>query len=482
MPSEPIPAAAGIIMSDEDEPRILLARRNESLRFMAGHHVFPGGRISDTDRGDVPIEGAPSKDEAAAIAAAAREIFEETGLLLAHGERPSMEQLRNARKALLEDESLFPSILHDFGMYINAEDFIPAGLWVTPPFSPIRFHTRYYIHKHRGEHYEEVIEGEIMGLDWLNPGKARHAWRQNQLKLSPPVAYVLQHLARVPYPDVLEPLHRTSDREPGLPSRIELRCGVVLIPLETATLPPATHTNCIVIGEDELIVIDPGADDEEEIQHLFQQLDSMLGIGERISSVIVTHSHADHIGAVERVRERYDVPVLAHSKTARQMHIDIDKTITHGDVLTVPGNPDWRLHAIHTPGHDPGHLVFLEETTKTLIGGDMVANPGTIVISPDYEGDMTDYIESIDRLIELEGYNLILPSHGMPIGKPKDKLAELKAHRLEREAKIKAAWDAGHRKIADIIPIAYDDTPEEAWPLAEHTLRAHLLRLGLSPE
>ena len=471
-------AAASIVLSDDAKPRIMLVRRNPELRFMGGHHAFPGGSIGEEDREAAQVLGLGEADEIAAIHAAAREVFEETGLLLSEGPLPDLDKVKAARIDVLNDERPFLDVLGEFGHKLNPERFVDAGLWVTPKFSPIRFHTRYFMVRHEGPSYDEVIEGEIVGVDWFTAQEARRHWRAGDIRISTPIAYVLQHLARMPLPEVLEPLRRTSVRETGDPARFEMRCGIHLLPLITPTLPPAQFTNCIVVGEDDLYIIDPGCHDEREQDHLIEHIDRLIAIGGKPAAIVLTHSHVDHVGGAQRLREHYGIPLWAHRATDDQLDFRIDRHIEDNEVIEVPGQPSWRLRAVHTPGHDPGHLAFIEETTRSLIGGDMIANPGTIVISQEYGGDMTEYLASIDRLLE-EEFNIIYPSHGMPITKPKDRLQELKAHRLEREAKVKAALEEGHRSIEELLPVVYADTPKEAWPLATHSLRAHLARLGV---
>jgi endoribonuclease LACTB2 len=157
----------------------------------------------------------------------------------------------------------------------------------------------------------------------------------------------------------------------------------------------------------------------------------------------------------------------------------IDRFIADNDILPVAGNPDWRLRALHTPGHDPGHLCFLEETTRTMICGDMIANGSTIIISQKYGGDMDAYLRSLERMLG-EDFDLMIPGHGMVFfEEPKRIVQHYIEHRLAREAKIQAALEAGERTLAGLLASAYADTPKELWPLAEHSLRAHLARLGV---
>ena len=89
---------------------VLLGRRNSALRFMAGHHVFPGGRVQDDERIDV-VSHAAIADQARAIAAAAREVFEETGLLTVRGTLPPREEVQQARRSVIEGQLGFGDFL-----------------------------------------------------------------------------------------------------------------------------------------------------------------------------------------------------------------------------------------------------------------------------------------------------------------------------------------------------------------------------------
>lgn len=472
---KPRKAVACILRRDSGE--VLLGRRNDSMRFMAGTHVFPGGRIDD-DEGVAHVVGADDDGHARAVHAAVREVFEESGVLCVEGQLPRDEVLHEARVKMLKDELALDEILAEAQLVIPAHRFAPAGAWITPGNNPIRFDTRYYLFEHDGRQQERLIEGEMTRLDWLTPAHARRMWQDGAVDLPGPVAHTLQHLAMVPLAQSLELLQRSNDRYPGVPTRVEWRRGIHWIPLVSATIPPATHTNCIVIGERELFVIDPGSDREEELTFLFDQLDHMIALGGRIKGILLTHSHIDHVAGVPRTRQRYEAPVWAHEAVKSDVNFEIDHLIRDDDVITVSGEPNWRLRAMHTPGHDPGHLCFMEESTRTLIAGDMIANPGTIIVSRSFKGDMGLFMNSLKRLVPLDT-DLLIPSHGHPIREARKWLEENIRHREWREEKVRLAVDSEGNDFQKVLAKSYDDVPPAALRFAEHSLDAILHKMGI---
>lgn len=478
----PRAASAGILMHLDGSGEVLLGQRNIALQFMGGHHVFPGGAVDRTDDGAPWVDGIDDPAMATSMFAAAREIFEETGILCADRTPEDLGALHDARRALLAKETSFAQILERFHVRLRGDRFVFAGQWITPPFSPIRFRTHYFIYEYDGPRYERVepeTGGEIVALHWLTPREARRRWQAGQLKLSTPVAFVLQHLAALNVAEALPWLHQTPGHDLEKPNCFEMRRGMGLVPVKAAVLPPATHTNCVIWGEEELWIIDPGASDPEEQQHLLDHVRHFEALGGRVHAIVLTHGHHDHLGALDFLRERYPVPVYAHPETRGQEHFQIDRPLNDGDVLEISGDPGWRMRVLHTPGHDPGHVCLYEETTRTLLAGDMVANPGTIIVAPSIGGDMDAYLNSLERL-QHENFSCMLPSHGLPMwGQAgKEKLRDLIAHRLAREAKIQAALEAGADTMDALVAHAYADTPGADPRFAAEQARAHLKRLG----
>ena len=261
--------------------------------------------------------------------------------------------------------------------------------------------------------------------------------------------------------------------------RIEFRPGVLMFPLATPTLPPADRTNAYLLGTGERLLIDPGSPWPEEIARLEAALRVLAERGEgRVVAIWLTHHHPDHVGGVEALRRALGVPVAAHPETARRLAprgIAVDRELADGERVVLAGEPPFPVRAIHTPGHARGHLCFYDENGGSLIAGDMVAGFGTIVIDPP-EGDMDDYLASLDKLAALAPRTLF-PAHGPPATDAVAKLRELIDHRRWREERVLAAWRSGLRTPEEMLPTVYDDAPEKAWPLAERQIVAHLDRL-----
>lgn len=255
--------------------------------------------------------------------------------------------------------------------------------------------------------------------------------------------------------------------------------GLARLALRTPTLPPATHTNSYVVGTGELAFVEPASPYDEEVARALDAVERLGAEGLKPKVLLLTHHHADHVGGAMRMREALGVPLLAHRATADRLEgqITLDGTLDEGDRVELQGPTPMTLEALHTPGHAPGHLCFREPSSGAMIVGDMVASVGTILIEPT-DGDMAVYLDSLARLREIAP-SMLLPAHGDPIHDPEAVLSHYIDHRLARERKVRAALDAhgGPAEPEDLVPAAYADTPEAAWPLAAMSLHAHLIKL-----
>ena len=249
-----------------------------------------------------------------------------------------------------------------------------------------------------------------------------------------------------------------------------------VIPLRTPTLPPATRTNCYIVGDrGRALVFDPATPYADEQA----RLDAWLAAeGIALSAIVLTHHHVDHVGDAARLAGKHGVPVWAHRETASRVagRVHVSRTLDDGEELDVGAG---RLRAVFTPGHAPGHLCFVDAAARAIVAGDMVASVGTIIIEPDDAGDMRLYLESLRRLRrEVDaGAACLLPAHGPPIVDGGARLDFYVAHRLEREGRVAAALGEAPATIEALVPPAYPDVAPALYPLAARSLLAHLQKL-----
>ena len=214
--------------------------------------------------------------------------------------------------------------------------------------------------------------------------------------------------------------------------------------------------------------MDPGPDLDKDTSHL----DAIVGCGsDRIRWIVCTHTHPDHSPATAALKARTGAEVLAFTSTD---NLTVDREIGEGFELE---GTEFRLRAIHTPGHASNHLCYLLEGEQLLFSGDHIMNGSTVVIGPP-DGDMAVYLEQLERLKSIR-MRAIAPGHGDVIDDPRAKVDEYLTHRRAREAKVVAALGAaGTATIDELLPVVYDDVPQERHWIAKSSLWAHLRKLA----
>lgn len=451
-------------------------KREKNLTFAGGFYAFPGGKLDAADH-NIPVEGMSGLD-GALKAAAARELFEEAGVLAAHGaEKLSREQLRELRKALLEKKLGFRELLEKHQLTIKGSDFKEAGRWVTPPFLPVRFDTRFYLVEAPKGSDAEHWPGELSEAAWISPKAALERWEDGSALLHPPNLHALQTMADFTTVEAALPRLQNPPHVPNyIASRIEFQRGFRIFPLETDTLPPAQHTNAYVLGNGELLIVDPGATAVRQYARLLALVAGLKAEGKRVKAVFLTHHHHDHVAAAGAVAERLNAPIWCHERTADRLgNLRVERLLKDGEEIVLAGLPTMTFQVLHTPGHARGHLCLVDKKSRSAIVGDMVSSLSTIVIDPP-EGDMSDYLTQLARLRDLP-VSAIYPSHGMVIPDGVSKLTEYIRHREIRERQVLDAVSKTGSTLQEIVPKAYADTPEFLHPIAERSAQASLIKL-----
>lgn len=469
----PRPAAAVMLFRRAGEGvELFWLKREKTLRFAGGFYAFPGGKLDGADA-QVPVAGARGQ-EAALVAAAARELFEETGALKARGPLPGQDVLDDLRAHLLVERVGFGELLARHGLHLDAADFPLAGRWVTPPFLPVRFDARFYLVEAPEGQRVSVWPGELELGEWTTPRRALARWEDGTVLLHPPLVHALQVFERFVDPAGVLAALRTAPfvDQDFISHHIEFQRGVLLLPLRSPTLPPATHTNAYVLGTGECLIVDPGSHDEAENERLIAHV---RALGYRPLAVVLTHQHQDHVGGARQVSQAFGVPVWAHRLAAQQLPFEVARFLEEGDVLALDGPFPMRWRVLHTPGHARGHVCLVNEATRLGVVGDMVAGVGTIVIDPP-EGDMAEYLRQLERL---KGHLATLcPAHGPMSPDAVARLDEYLVHRAWREERVlEAVASFDGAAIGAVVEKAYDDVLAFVWPIAERNTLAILLKL-----
>ena len=255
---------------------------------------------------------------------------------------------------------------------------------------------------------------------------------------------------------------------PGVPHELDAAVTRIIAPNGGVMTGPGTNT--YLVGRHELIVIDPGPDDESHMQAILAAADGP------IRWILCTHTHMDHAPGAARLKQLSGATVAAMlaPRTDHDFQLSVDRVLTDGDVIS---NADVTVRAVHTPGHASNHLCYLLEQNRMLFTGDHIMQGSTVVIWPP-DGNMRAYVESLRSLLKIE-LAVLAPGHGHLIEHPQDELNRLIEHRLRREDKVRqAVLRAGTGvTVETLLPSAYDDVPRSLYEWAALSLQAHLDKL-----
>ena len=224
-------------------------------------------------------------------------------------------------------------------------------------------------------------------------------------------------------------------------------------------------TNSYLVGEREVTVVDPGPDRPEHVAAILREV---AEAGGRITGLLVTHGHSDHLPGAYRLRERTGAPIVGHPSLP-----GVDRPLADGEAVATRDGP---LVAFDTPGHADDHLCFWREADRLLFSGDLVAGLGTVVLSQQ-PGSLTQYLASLHRMLDLAPQT-ILPGHGPVITDARAKLQEYLDHRALRERQLVDVLQLGPASIDELVQRIYYETPAELYRMAARNVQAHLEHLA----
>ena len=228
-----------------------------------------------------------------------------------------------------------------------------------------------------------------------------------------------------------------------------------------------------LIGEERLVVIDPGPADPVHIAAIEQAIG-----GRTVDAILVTHTHRDHSPGAAPLAQATGAPVWGCAPLVipgdQEAGFDPDyapdRILTDSEAIVFD---ELKIEAVHTPGHTSNHLCFA--WGERLFSGDHVMGWSTTVVIPP-DGHMGDYMASLDKL-RARRETIYHPAHGEPVEDPQRLLRGLLTHRLQRERQLLRLLEEQPSTISDLVSRAYPALDKRLIPAAGATALAHLITL-----
>ena len=234
-------------------------------------------------------------------------------------------------------------------------------------------------------------------------------------------------------------------------------------------------TGTYIVGKNKLAIVDPGPNIPSHIEAIINQTKN-----EKITHIIVTHTHSDHSPAARPLSEITGAVVMGygpHGSSGGEEGADLnfmpdhflkDKEIIKGD--------NWSIECIHTPGHTSNHICYGVIGTNAVFTGDHIMGWSTTLVSPP-DGNMKDYFMSLEKMLLRED-KYYIPAHGNIIQNPKRFVKALIGHRRMREKQIiKYLNYSDPLYIPDLVKNMYPNLDSRLIKAAGWSVLAHLLHL-----
>jgi glyoxylase-like metal-dependent hydrolase (beta-lactamase superfamily II)/8-oxo-dGTP pyrophosphatase MutT (NUDIX family) len=400
------PGAAGL--------EVLLTHRPATMAFAPDMHVFPGGRVDDSDedpqlaaRSVLPAVAAaerlggdlPPDTALAAHIAAIRESFEEVGVLLA--DHASDADLPAARSRLLADPGSFPALAHELDLRLRTDRLVPLSRWVTPKSMPRRFDARFFTAAFPEGAAVTLVGDEVLAQAWHRPVDALESMAAGDLGMWLPTSTTLMQLAHASSIEDIEA--RLRPGRLGDVKDVELSAEVVRIEMPAGGGVAGQPVNAYLVGRQEVVLVDPGDPTGEALDRAIAVAG---GRGGRIVAVALTHVDPDHAAGAEAIAEQLGIPVLVGRGGGRHLPYEA-REVVDAHVIEAGDVP---LRVVATPGPRPDHTAFVIGDGREVLSGDLDGRRGErSILGPP---DEAAWQRSVAALRSVAPGARWLPGHG----------------------------------------------------------------------
>ena len=240
-----------------------------------------------------------------------------------------------------------------------------------------------------------------------------------------------------------------------------------------------TGTQTYLVGTRDVAVIDPGPDLPGQVDAIMAAID-----GARVRAIVCTHTHRDHSPAAAELKARTGAPIIGCAPvvvddSGPRADAPFDHSYIPDDAMRdgalIEGD-GWTLEALHTPGHTSNHICYALREAKALFSGDHVMGWSTTVVSPP-DGNMAQYLESLERLMRRQQDEVYYSAHGEPIDRPHRFVRGLIGHRKQREGQIMRLLAKQATRVPEMVKEMYVGVDVRLHAAAGLSVLAHLIDL-----